>query len=60
MVQSNHSTALPTLPARMVRARDTGAALAGAALAPCLLRKVADGLLMSSSGKSLFLVKKTV
>jgi len=44
----------------MVRARDTGAALAGAALAPCLLRKVADGLLMSSSSKSLFLVKKTV
>ncbi|MNX87752.1 hypothetical protein D3C86_1196890 [compost metagenome] len=55
MVQSNHSTALPTLPARIVRARETGATLA-----PCAWRKVADVLLMTSSNKNLFLVKKTV
>jgi hypothetical protein len=43
----------------MVRERETGAVPAEAA-APCGLRRGAEVLLMKTSNKNLFLVKKTV
>lgn len=51
MVQSNHSTALPTLPATMVRTRETGT---GSTPVGALGRR--EGVLMNSS-ICLFLVK---